>query len=213
MLNTPQIIILLLVVGVAAFGIFYKTTRMKLTRTVTDLADELFPAHDATDSTPPAEHVPVRAPQGTPREMRDLQNLERQKTGRCRYCEAPATKPQPRLVQVIPTLDGLYRRLGVLPVARWRIELGGDPDVHKDALCTEHADLARSHLEKHTQEHSTDYADFVVKQRLEMHEFARYGLDERMKDDADGLKRGKKKKAEQGQGNVVGINSKKAVNQ
>lgn len=191
-------------------GLFYRTTKLK--RPVEALPE---PEQEDVPSSATTTHDPVDAsstyrPPYTPREAREQQNLERRKTGKCRYCEATATRPQPRRVQIVPVLDGVYRRLGVIPVARWRIELAGDPEVHKDVLCASHADIARAHLEKHTQEHSTDYADFVVKQRLEMDEFERYALDERMRDDAEALKRGKRKR--EAVATVVGINSKKQAN-
>jgi len=181
-------------------------------------------AHPKTLEQPmsgdPASYAPSTEPSETaktaktanlsPREEREVQNLERIKTGKCRYCEETATEQFPARVQIKPILDPVYRRFGLHPVAQYKIVLQRDPSIHKDCLCGMHADMARAHLEQHTSEHQTDYAQFEVKRRGEMFEYERYALDERMRDDAEQLKKGKKKKTgPEQQGQLLQFNGKK----
>lgn len=125
----------------------------------------------------------------TPREQRAVALRDRERSGLCRYCEQRATHQVPRLRQVQSLLDPLYRWLGVVPVARWRIEVQAALDEGiPEVLCEMHAGSARSHVERYVAECSVDYAGFVERQRRELEEFAVYALDERMSDDAAAIR-------------------------
>lgn len=127
----------------------------------------------------------------SPREIRQEEIKVRQETALCRYCDKPAEFAVPRLKQIRPLFDVLYRYLNVVPVHRWKIEIEPPIDVPHE-LCEAHHAIARGHLEKKIAENQVDYAAFVERQRNEMYEFEQYALDERMLDDANSLKQGKK---------------------
>lgn len=162
----------------------------------------------ARDSTPPSSDgvkLVVKGGGSTARELRRDEQRARVETGLCLYCEFPATKPQPILSLPSTFLDGLYRRFGVVPVARWVVRpnprTGADAmwlnAAHLNAtrpicLCETHHAMACSHLERKVAENQTDYAGFVSKQRLEMYEYQAFGLDEHMLNDTNEIRRGKK---------------------
>ena len=140
------------------------------------------------DSSPP-----VIEGSKAPRERRQDEIKFRRDTKMCLYCDKPADHVVPQLKQLQPLLDPLYRYLNVVPVNRWKIELEPGIEVPQD-VCRVHHAIARSHLERKIAENQVDYASFVERQRHEMYEFVEYSLDERMLDDANTIKRGKKPK-------------------
>lgn len=144
------------------------------------------------DSVPPeGAKSPPRAV--TPREQRQEEVRARRDTGLCLYCDKLAAFATPQLVLIRPLLDPLYRRLNVVPVNRWKIVLEPSTEAPHD-VCTTHQAIARSHLERKVAENQVDYATFVERQRHEMYAYETYALDERMLDDANEVKRGKKQR-------------------
>lgn len=101
----------------------------------------------------------------------------------CRYCGKPGGFPVPQMMLVRPMADWMYRRLGVVPLRRWRVEVnpGVEAPTH---LCEVHQEMARGHLERRLAESHVEYAAFCEKQILDMHDFAESGLDALMKKNA-----------------------------
>lgn len=163
------------------------------------------------DSTPPiSDGLKLVAKSGgvTAREQRKEDLRSRIGTKLCLYCDLPATEPQPIVSLPISWLDGFYRKIGVVPVARWVVDpnprkwwsfvTSEQLDVaHPCCLCDTHHAIARSHLERKVAENQTDYASFVSKQRLEMYEYQAHGLDETMQNDTNEIRRGKQRKRNQ----------------
>jgi hypothetical protein len=149
---------------------------------------------DAPATTPGSSPPPAPTPRGpaalSPREQRAEQARARRETGACLYCSLPASRATPRLVPVRPLLDPLYRRLGAVPVNRWRLELEPGTDAPID-VCEAHQSLARAHLERRVAEVQVEYAAFVERQRAQLYEFGAYGLDERMAREASDTRRGR----------------------
>jgi hypothetical protein len=165
------------------------------------LATLPFPStHDVSDqreSTPPSsDGVKSAARSGgtTQREARQEEIRARFQTQLCLYCDKRATHIVPRLKQITPKFDRLYRYLNVVPITRWEIIVDKQHSSDACPLCETHHGIARSHLERRVAENQVDYAAFVERQRNEMYEFEEYALDERMLDDANTVKRGKKAK-------------------
>jgi hypothetical protein len=149
---------------------------------------------EAPESTPPiSDGVRSVARGTTPREVRQEEMRLRRATGLCLYCEKRANSQTPHLTLIRSPFDPIYRYLNVVPVNRWKIDVALVSESSPD-LCETHAAIARSHLERRIAENQVDYASFVERQRNEMYEFERYALDERMLDDANAAKRGKKQK-------------------
>ena len=162
----------------------------------------------ARDSTPPSSDgvkLVVKGGGNTARELRKEELRARAESGLCLYCDFPATNPQPVLSLPSSIFDQLYRRLGVVPVARWVVKPNPRSvwgTLFKDSktvnatrpvcLCDTHHAMACSHLERKVAENQTDYAGFVSKQRLEMYEYQAFGLDEHMLNDTNEIRRGKK---------------------
>jgi hypothetical protein len=180
-------------------GLFVASTRYKRSKEVAPVAlpfEETPALSVAADSTPPSsDGVKVAARSGgtTPREQRQEDIRIRHETGLCLYCDKTASHVIPLLRQIRPVLDPLYRYLNVVPVNRWKIDVDLTSDQARP-LCETHHSIARSHLERKIAENQVDYATFVERQRHEMYEFVEFALDERMLDDANAVKRGKKQK-------------------
>jgi hypothetical protein len=148
----------------------------------------------ARESTPPSSDGAKSVARAiTPREQRQEEIRARRDTSMCLYCDKQASFATPQLVLIRPLLDPLYRRLNVVPVNRWKIVLEPDTEALHD-VCTTHQAIARSHLERKVAENQVDYAAFVERQRFEMYSYETYELDERMLDDANVARRGKKQK-------------------
>lgn len=143
---------------------------------------------EATASTPPSfEGARSAARAGTPREQRILDIEEREQTGRCLYCERPATRQVPQVMLVLSLFDRLYRKMNRVPANEWVIEV--HPDVrHPHLLCDQHQPIARSYLEGHIAEEQASYAHYVEKQRRDMYEYISHGLDEKMLADANAIR-------------------------
>lgn len=188
-------VIVLSVVG----GLFAASLRYKRNKEVAQVAlpfDDAPLISGAADSTPPSSDgvkLAVRSGGLTPREQRQEDIRIRHETRLCLYCDKPASHVIPKLRQIRPVLDPLYRYLNVVPINRWKIEVEQLSDQARP-LCETHHSIARSHLERKVAENQVDYAGFVERQRHEMYEFVEYALDERMLDDANAVKRGKKQK-------------------
>ena len=186
-------IVLFVVIGM--FVLLVKLRRPKETAALTILPLVEGASFEAIESTPPfSDGVRVVARStATPREQRQEEIHQRQDTGLCLYCDKRAAFSIPLLKQIRPVLDPVYRYLNVVPVHRWKIEITPTSESVAE-LCEVHHAIARSHLERRIAENQVDYAGFVERQRHEMYEFEVYALDERMLDDANTVKRGKKQK-------------------
>lgn len=209
-----QGIALMTLLTVAA--LFVAAMRMRRTGAAKELPpfSEGGPSDAPRDSTPPiSDGLKLVAKTGgaTAREQRKEETRARIATRLCLYCDLPATEAQPIVVLPISWLDGVYRKIGVVPVARWVVRprpRGGIfaaffatseqiAAAHPVCLCATHHAIARSHLERKVAENQTDYAAFVSKQRLEMYEYQAHGLDETMLNDANEIRRGKQRKRNQ----------------
>jgi hypothetical protein len=183
----------------AVVGLFFATLRYRRHKeaALANLPFDSTPASsEAIESTPPSfDGVKVVARSGglTPREQRQEDIRIRYETRMCLYCDKTASHVIPQLKQIRPVLDPLYRYLNVVPVNRWKIEVDLGIEAARP-LCETHHSIARSHLERRVAENQVDYAAFVERQRHEMYEFEAHALDERMLDDANTVKRGKKQK-------------------
>lgn len=145
----------------------------------------------ASDSTPPSYVGATSAarPTTTARERRAQEIRERAASGACLYCERDALRAVPQLDQPRSFLDPIHRRLNVVPVQRWVINL--TPDVSVPLLvCERHQATARGHLDKKLADYSVARAAFDEAQRDDIYDFVEYGLDERMLED---VQRAKKK--------------------
>lgn len=89
--------------------------------------------------------------------------------------------PQLRLVR--PLFDGVYRKLGVVPLRRWYLDLTPPVDAPTH-LCEVHQTMARGHLERELAQSHVEYAEFCDRQLQHIVRYADVGLDERMKEDA-----------------------------
>lgn len=147
----------------------------------------------ATESTPPS--LPGAStfarPTTTTRERRALEILERAASGACLYCERDALRAIPQLDQPRSILDPIHRRLNVVPVQRWVINLTPDVSVPL-RVCEVHQATARGHLDKKLADYAAARAAFDEAQRDEIYDFIEYGLDERMNED---VQKAKKKSA------------------
>lgn len=209
-----QAIISISILGVVA-ALFYAASRLRKGG-----AQEQLPFPDSSagidkeserDSTPPISDgvkLVVRNGGNTARELRREEIKARAQTGMCLYCDLPATQAQPTLYLPVSIFDKLYRRLGVVPVARWIVRSNPRSFFtfkdsqsinaeHPVCLCDTHHAMARAHLERKVAENQMDYATFVTKQRLEMYEYQAHALDECMLQDTVEIRRGKKKKGTQ----------------
>lgn len=145
---------------------------------------------EPTASSPP-EGDPKRS-QLSPRDQRLVDLRERDKTGLCRYCDAPAKRQVPRTQPITHLLDALYRRLNVLPVHQYRLEMEAPLDEGvPEVLCDMHQGIARGHVEAEIADDLRDCANFAEKRRARMLEFHMHALDERMKADADAMRQKK----------------------
>jgi hypothetical protein len=152
------------------------------------------------------------------REQRATDRDVRACTGLCLYCDKLARRPLPRIMLLRSAFDWLYRHLNVVPMNRWKVVVSApmtaETEEWPSRVCPDHADIARSHLERHVANTQVDYARFVEEQRDELLEFTEYGMDERMLADANRIRRGKPyKRAEAGPNNVRVLGTAKKVNE
>lgn len=164
---------------------------------------------DEDDEEMTTENAQTPPTYSTPREALEGYYQDRIKTGVCCFCQAKAIKQMPALELISSYLDGLYRYLNVVPLARWKIVIERDVSV-PNALCEKHHEMARGHLESKIAENQTNYATFIEKVRIEMYEFERFGILEKMKDEVETIKRGKSKKIPNN--NIIPLKNNKAAN-
>lgn len=147
-------------------------------------------ARDAVPEAPqpsPSENDIRRAL--SPREQRVVDLRERDKTGLCRYCDAPAKRQVPRNVPVAHALDPLLRRFNVLVMLKYKLELEAPLDEGiPEVLCDAHRESARGHIDRRIAEDIAEVAEFAEKRRARMLEFSMFELDERMRADADAMR-------------------------
>lgn len=125
----------------------------------------------------------------SPREQRLADLRERDKTGLCRYCDAPAKRQVPRNVPVAHALDPLLRRFNVLVMLKYKLELEAPLDEGiPEVLCDAHRESARGHIDRRIAEDIAEVAEFAEKRRARMLEFSMFELDERMRADADAMR-------------------------
>ena len=100
----------------------------------------------------------------------------------CAYCAARATHVTPTIRHTRPLLDGLYRRLGVVPVAAWELDL--EPGLAPCDVCALHYHRARSLLEVELGELPRSYAQWVDAQTRHLIRYQSAGLTARLEADA-----------------------------
>lgn len=151
-------------------------------------ADEAVSAALAED--PPSTSLAV-SPTGralTARERRHEEIRILASGERCLYCQAAAEWTLPYARSTPPGADFAALITGDLP-RHWRVQppVEGDPSP---MLCSSHAQIARSAVELRIARAHGDYVAFVSAQKEELHEFARHGLDEALRAEADRVRKG-----------------------
>jgi hypothetical protein len=96
----------------------------------------------------------------------------------CRLCDRPAAHATPAIRHARPLLDGLLRRLGVVPVVRFQLVL--DLGLAPADLCELHFYRARSLLEVQLGSVPAAYAEWVDEQTRRLIEYQRDGLHARL---------------------------------
>lgn len=193
-----------MMIGVFAFlitgsvGMFYatvrKTKKEKEAAPATPPFDSTGNFFETKENTPPSSDGARSVVRPTTQREQRLDEIKaRRETGLCLYCDKRATHVVPQITLLRPLLDPLYRRLNVVPVNHWAIDIAPGIEIPHD-ICGNHHAISRGHLERRIAENQVDYAAFVERQRHEMYEYEVYALDERMLDDANTVKRGKKQK-------------------
>jgi hypothetical protein len=144
---------------------------------------------DAVVSSPPEGDLRRTL---SPREQRLADLRERDKTGLCRYCDAPAKRQVPTAPPVAHVLDPILRRFNVLVMLRYRLELEAPLDQGvPEVLCDAHRESARGHIDRRIADDMAELAEFAEKRRARMLEFTMYELDEKMRADADAMRQKK----------------------
>lgn len=110
-------------------------------------------------------------------------DLEVKPENRCRYCDRPGGFPVPQLKLRLPLFDSLYRRLGMVPMRQWYLDVEPEVDVPSD-LCLVHQTMARGHLERELAKGQVEYAEFCDQQLQRLHSYGEQGLHARMEEDA-----------------------------
>jgi hypothetical protein len=143
-------------------------------------------------SLPPPSEAP-KVPSLTQREQMEEELNKVRTQGRCVICGGAGEKATPKLVPKKSILDWLHRKLNAIAPQRREIQEEFDPTVPLD-LCRDCQPMARAHVNAFMVDQQLEAAGLVEKQNHACREFQRYGLYERMRENANAIKRGRKKR-------------------